>query len=247
MKNSMIGLSGILLLLAACKSSGDPKTDPNSVSRRYNRPATEVWTAATAAIQALELRIEEDRHDALGGELRGLRATGDEVRLQVKSADEQSSVVTISIEDGDKNMAELIHKHIERHLGTGTAKTGFYGGNRWEQSVDASLAQCIVAAERAFEAIGFSVTNRDIHENWADLLARRSGSSTVLVHLETPQAPQNAPQGQQPPAAKTPPANGSSGERKGQVKVSVVAGTARSDDNEEVLQRFRQEFERMLR
>lgn len=238
MKKSIIGLSGILVLLSACKSSGDSKSDANAVSRRYNRPATEVWTAATAALQALELTIEEDKHDALGGELTGLRATGDEVRLLVRSVDDQGAVVSVSVEEGDKNMAEIIHGHIARHLGTSTARTGFYGGNKWEHTFDATLAPCIVAAERAFEAIGFTVTNRDIHENRADLMARRSGSAAILVHFETaPQQPQDRAQAN----------GGTASERRSQVKASFVAGTARSEDNEELLQRFRQEFERLLR
>ena len=248
-KTTMSGLSGaLLLLLGACGAfDSDSKTEANSVVRRYSRPAQEVWTAVTSALQALDLRIEEDRHDALGGKLRGVRATGDEVIIRVKSIDEQSSQASVAVEEGDRNMAEIIHSHIAKSLGAGTAKTSFYGGNRVEQTYDSSLSRCIVAAERACEAVGFTVTSRDIHESWADLMARRAGSSSILIHLESPQAQEK---GQAPDkGAAAPPANGGGipSDKKEKVKVSFIVGTMRSEDNEEVLTRLRQEFDRIVR
>jgi uncharacterized protein DUF3568 len=247
MNKTLIGLSGALLLLGACKAfDSGSKTEANAVTRKYARPASDVWNAVTSALQALDLRIEEDQHDALGGNLKGVRATGDEVIVKVKSIDEQSAYASVAIEEGDRNMAEIIHSQIAKNLGAGSAKTGFYGGNRLEQTYEASLARGVLAAERACEAVGFSVTNRDIHENWADLMARRSGSATILVHLETMQDPAQGKPGQAPPAG----ANGGTGvpsDRKVQVKVSFIVGTMRSDENEELLHRLRQEFERILR
>jgi len=143
-------------------------------------------------------------------------------------------------------MAEIIHSQIAKNLGSGSAKTSFYGGNRVEQTYEASLARCVMAAERACEAIGYSMTNRDIHEYWADLMARRATSSTVLIHLETPQPQEKAPAAGQPPPA----ANGSSGvpsDKKAQVKVSFIVGTMQTEDNQEILNRLKQEFERILR
>ena len=249
MRKTLTGLSGALLLLGACSwfDSGS-KTEANSVMRRYPRPAADVWTAVTSALQALDLRIEQDKHDALGGDLRGIRATGDEVIVKVKSIDEQNSQVSVAVEEGDRNMADIIHSQIAKNLGGGSAKSSFYGGNRIEQTYDASLARCVMAAERACEAVGFSVTNRDIHENSADLMARRAGASSVLVHLEGAQD-QKDKDGK--PGAQ-PPANGSSGtgvpsDKQTKVKVSFIVGTMRNDDNEEVLGRLRQEFERILR
>jgi hypothetical protein len=247
-KTTMTGLSGALLvLLGACGAfDSGSKTDVNAVVRRYARPAPDVWNGVTAALQGLDLRIEEDQHDSLGGKLRGVRATGDEVIVKVKSLDEQNSQVSVAVEEGDRNMAEIIHSNIAKNLGTGSAKTSFYGGNRIEATYDASLARCVMAAERACEASGYTVTNRDIHENWADLMARRAASSTVLIHLETPQPQEKAAPGQEAPKG----ANGGTGvpsDRKAQVKVSFIVGTMRSEENEEVLNRLRQEFERILR
>jgi hypothetical protein len=248
MRKTLTGLSGALVLLGACSwFDSSSKTEANAVVRRYARPAPELWTAVTSALQSLDLRIEEDRHDSLGGKLRGVRATGDEVIVHVKSIDEQSSQASIAVEEGDRNMAEIIHSQIAKNLGAGSAKTSFYGGNRVEQTYDASLARCVMAAERACEAVGFSVTSRDIHESWADLMARRAGSASILIHMEiVPPPEKDKAQAATPP----PPANGGTGvpsDKKEKIKVSFIVGTMRTDDNEEVLHRLRQEFDRILR
>ena len=252
MMKSMVLLCGTLLMLGACKSS-ESKAQANAVMRRYNRPAPEVWSAVTSALQSLDLRIDEGRHDALGGELTGARATGDEVLVDVKSIDENTSQVSVAVADGNRNMAEIIHSQIGKYLGTSTAKTGFYGGNRWEGTYDTTLARAIMAAERAFEAMGFQVSNREIKETSADLMGRRPGTQAILLRLEsgTP-AGQPAAGGQpgaQPPAGQ-PPANGkapASADKAGPLKVSIIVGTSRSEDNDEILQRFKTEFERFLR
>jgi len=240
MNRSMTFLSGALMLLGACKSY-DAKSDANSASRRFNRPAPEVLSSVTAALASLDLRIEEDRHDALGGDLIAVRATKEPVKVNVKSIDDTSSQVTVSVGTGDRNLADIILTQVAKNLGTGTAKTSFYGGSRWEQVYESSLARCIVAAERACETLGFSVTNRDIHENVADLMARR-GSSSILLHFEA--VPAGAAPGQtpQPPAGAGVPSD-----HRGQVKVSFVAGTMRTEENEEILQRVRNEFDRLVR
>ena len=249
MRKTLIGVSGaLLLLLGACSAfNSGSKTEANAVTRRYARPAPDVWTAVTSSLQGLDLRIEEDRHDALGGKLKGVRATGDEVIVKVKSIDEQNAQVSVAVEEGDRNMAEIIHSQIAKNLGSGSAKSSFYGGNKVEQTYDASLARCVMAAERACEAVGFSVSNRDIHESWADLMARRAGSSTVLIHLETQEKEKDqAKPGTQPPATT----NGGTGvpsDKNAKGKVSFIVGTMRTEDNEEVLNRLRQEFERILR
>jgi hypothetical protein len=241
MNKSMALLSGaLLLLLGACKSS-DTKAEANSITKRYGRPATEVVSALTMALTSLDLRIEEDRHDALGGELTAVRANRDEVRVDVKSIDETSTQVSVVVGEGDRNLADIVHAQLAKNLGTGTAKSSFYGGSRWEQVYNSSLARCVVAAERACEATGFQVTHRDIHESVADLMARRGGS-TVLLHFETAAVPP-APGQPAPPVG----GGGVPSDRQGQVKVSFVVGTSKTEDNEEILQRIRNEFDRLIR
>jgi Protein of unknown function (DUF3568) len=242
MNKSMALLSGALLLLGACKTS-ETKVEANSITKRYARPAPEVMSALTMALTSLDLRIEEDRHDALGGTMTAARANKDQVKVNVKSIDETSTQVTVAVGEGDRNLSDIIHSQIAKNLGTGTAKSSFYGGSRWEQVYDTSLARCIMAGERACEAGGFTVTNRDIHETVADMMARR-GTSTVLLHFEAVPVPSVAQPGQAPP-----PVGGGTmpSDKRSQVKVSFVVGTSRTEDNEETLQRLRNEFDRLIR
>ena len=247
MMKTMVLLCGGLLLMAACKTS-ESKAQANAVMKRYNRPAPEVWSAVTSALQSLDLRIDEGRHDALGGPLTGTRATGDAVMVDVKSVDETTSQVSVSVADGNRNMADIIHSQIGKYLGTSTAKTGFFGGNRWEGTYDTTLARAMMSAERAFEAMGFTVTNREIKETSADVMARRPGTQAILLRLESGTSGQPAagaaPAGQAPAnGGARPPAS----EKAGPLKVSIIVGTSRSEDNEELLQRFKTEFERFLR
>jgi len=241
MNKSTTLLSGLLLLLGACKTS-DPGAEANSVNRRYSRPASEVFPALISALNSLDLRIEEARHDALGGELTAVRATREPVHVLVKSVDETTTQVTISVGAGDRNLADILHAQLAKNLGTGAAKSSFYGGNRWEQIYESSLARCVVTAERACEAMGFTVSNRDIHELSADLMARRGPSSTILLHFESVPAPVTGAQA--PPAPAN--ANGVPSDRRGQVKASFIVGTQRTDDHEEILQRLRNEFDRLI-
>ena len=73
-------------------------------------------------------------------------------------------------------------------------------------------------------------------------MARRPGTQAILLHMESAGL---APVGQ-PPAANggaRPPTS----EKAGTLKVSIIVGTSRSEDNEELLQRFKTEFERFLK
>jgi hypothetical protein len=241
MNKSTALMCGALLLLGACKSS-ESKQEANAITKRYGRPAPDVMSALTMALTSLDLRIEEDRHDALGGTMVASRANKDKVNVNVKSIDETSTQVTVGVGEGDRNLADIIHSQIAKNLGTGTARSSFFGGSRWEQVYESSLARCIVAAERACDTLGFTVTHRDIHESVADLMARR-GSSTILLHFEA--VPSAAPAPGQP----APPVGGGGvpTDKRGQVKVSFIVGTSRTEENEETLQRLRNEFDRLVR
>jgi hypothetical protein len=240
MNKSTALLSVALLLLGACKST-DSKVEANSITKKYARPAPEVMSAITMALTSLDLRIEEDRHDALGGTMTAARANKEPVRVKVESIDETSTSVTVGVGEGDRNLADIIHAQIGKNLGTGTAKTSFFGGSRWEQVYDTSLARCIMAAERACEALNYTVTSRDIHEMIADLMARR-GTSTILLHFDA------VPAGPPVPGQPAPPINGGiPSDKRTQVKVSFIVGTSRTEDNEETLGRLRGEFDRLIR
>jgi hypothetical protein len=94
----------------------DLGTGLNTVEREYSRIPADVVAAAARALPALEVRIESQMHDALGGQLQGRRATGDAVTVTVKGALPGTSAVTVRVDPGDRNLANLVHDRIAREL-----------------------------------------------------------------------------------------------------------------------------------
>ncbi|HXG60778.1 MAG TPA: DUF3568 family protein [Planctomycetota bacterium] len=237
----------LLLGLTACRGMGifgteaaprNGEAPANAAVRRYPRSTEDVWSAVAAAMQSLDLRIESDRHDALGGELVARRANDERVSVRARSLDEASTQVTVSVGAGDRNLAEIVQNHIGRHLGgAGVARTGFFGGSTLERSYDANVAKAVIAAERAAEELGLEITHRDIRDASAEVVARKAGVGPVLVRVET--AARNGD-------ARRNGDRAADAER-GPVRVTFVAGTRRSEENEALLQDLRTSFERFLR
>src|SRR5471032_868783 len=106
-------LSVLLLALAACDDSNkssvtkqnDLGTGLNTVTRQYSKSTADTWAAAEAALLSQDLKIESNRHDAMGGDLQARRANGEKVEIRVRSLDLHSSDVSIRVEPGNRNMA----------------------------------------------------------------------------------------------------------------------------------------------
>lgn len=120
-------LALLLLLVGSCDRARPPQVAPptsdlgtglNTVDRKYARPAADVFKAASMALKALELKIESEKADALGGEITARRATDDKVAVTVKSIDSTMTSVSVRVAPGDRNMANSIHAKIAAELGT---------------------------------------------------------------------------------------------------------------------------------
>ena len=73
MKASFLTLFSAALALAGCSSS-EPSDSAssagvNSVTRRYAKPASDVYDAALSTVKSYDLTVDSDRHDNMGGEL----------------------------------------------------------------------------------------------------------------------------------------------------------------------------------
>jgi hypothetical protein len=113
-------------LLAACRGGSErrePEKAADTVERTYGRPAEETWAAILSALRELRLTVESDHHDALGGDLVGRRGNKDRDRILVRarSVDPRSTLVSVSLEPGDRNLAEIIHRRIGERLGMGVS------------------------------------------------------------------------------------------------------------------------------
>ena len=112
-----------LLLPAACDrgepgvpATRDLGTGLNTVDREHARPPGDLVDAALRALPALELKVESEKRDALGGEIVARRATGDKVSVAVKGAAPGSCRVSVRVDPGDRNLANLVHDRIAREL-----------------------------------------------------------------------------------------------------------------------------------
>jgi hypothetical protein len=100
------------------------------------------------------------------------------------------------------------------------------------------VAKAVIAAERAAEELGLEVTHRDIRDASAEVVARKVGVGPVLIRVETAAARNGDARRNGDRAADA---------ERGPVRVTFVAGTRRSEENEALLQDLRTSFERFLR
>ncbi|MBI2930928.1 MAG: DUF3568 family protein [Planctomycetes bacterium] len=120
-----LDLLGLWIALAGVSACGmtERKTDssagPSTVEREYAKPMSDVWAAAMDTLKAYELSISEDRRDALGGEILARRADDTQVRISLRSIDEERTRTFVRVEPGDRYLANLIQDRIGRKLGFG--------------------------------------------------------------------------------------------------------------------------------
>src|SRR6185295_1060853 len=150
-------ISAILVLaiapLGACRGN-DLGSGANTLDREYAKPASDVSKAVRQSAESADLRVVSDNHDQMGGELVAARGDGKEVRIVVKSIDQKSARVTVRVEPGDRDLANLMHERIAGNLGMGTAKAGWWnGGNSLDATYNSDLPTCMTSARRTMAAL----------------------------------------------------------------------------------------------
>ncbi len=227
MRILMTGGAALVLVMAACRGDdrsdvsrrGDLGTGLNTVDRKYGKGAEDVRAAAASALKDQDLHIESDRHDNLGGEIIARRAGGDKVTVQIRSLDAKSSDVSVRVDPGNRNMADLIHEKIADKLGLKEAKPAFFGGNSVEGTYSSALEACVSAAEGACRKLDLTVTNRQIDAASAVVDAREQNSSPVQFRMK------KVDDG---------------------TKVTFIAGREKSDAMKGLAERMKAEFDRHL-
>ncbi|MBV8880729.1 MAG: DUF3568 family protein [Planctomycetaceae bacterium] len=113
------------LAVAGCDKKETAKVTPatrdlgtglNTVEKTYARAPADMVPVVQRTLQELELKIDSEKYDNLGGETVALRATGQKVTVGIKGLDSRSCGVSIRVEPGDRNLANLIHGRIAEHL-----------------------------------------------------------------------------------------------------------------------------------
>jgi len=172
--------------LAACgsphpkHSSGtDPEAGPRKVERDYAKPVAEVWRAARAALEDLQLTLDDDRHDQLGGTIVARRATGDRLTVEVAGLDEHRSRVVVQVDPGTETLAITVHDKITEHLGLSKAKTSHFGGNSASGRYTCTLSRAASAAEQVVRKLGLELLSIDVREEQATVEARNEVSLPI--------------------------------------------------------------------
>jgi len=180
-----LSVSLMALCLAACgaadrkHSSGDRNEDPRKVERDYGKPAAEVWRAALAVMEALELTIDDDRHDQLGGRIVARRASGDRLLVDVRSLDEHRSKVVVDVDPGNGNLATTVHDKLTEQLGLSKAKASRFGGNSATGRYACTLSRAAGAAEQVVRRLGLELLSIDVREQSATVDARDDASIPI--------------------------------------------------------------------
>jgi hypothetical protein len=174
-------------------------------------------------VKDLDLRVENDQHDALGGQMTAQRANKDSVVIEARSVDPATLQVSVAVDPGDRSMAQIVQDKIADRLGarTGVTRTGFDTGSRVEGTYDQKLDACVAAARKAAEVLKLTNPQEEIHDTWAKVESRQTDAIPMTVRME-----------------RTP---------KDQTHVVFTAGTGPADDNRVLAARLKAEFERHLK
>jgi uncharacterized protein DUF3568 len=84
----------------------------------YGVPLADVWPRVLAAIESLQLHIEVQRIDGLGGEIQARRPNGTKVQVDLKPTGDHSTSVSVRVGFwGDREMSERVQRNIRQQVG----------------------------------------------------------------------------------------------------------------------------------
>lgn len=84
----------------------------------YGVPLADVWPRALAAVESLQLHIDRQYLDGIGGRIESRRADGTPVRVWLQPNGDYSTSVSVRVGDlGDREQSELVQRAIRKQLG----------------------------------------------------------------------------------------------------------------------------------
>jgi len=226
---SHFAVSGLALLLAACSHEGsspsaksDWGTGLNTIERTYSRPASDTVDAAVSSLESLELTVDRNRHDDMGGEIVARRGDRSKVTVNVTAVDKKNCKASVRVDPGDSTLATLIHEKIADKLGMASAKAALFGGNTEDYPYDADLASGIGAADRTVKALGWNLTGKVVKTGEAQIEARAEDSTPIRIRLESMK------------------------DRVFPLKATFIAGHGNTEGGKALIGRMHEEFDRQL-
>ena len=84
----------------------------------YGIPLADAWPRALAGVESLQLHIDKQHIDGLGGDIHARRADGTKVLVYLQPKGEYSTGISVRVGDlGDREQSERIHRSIRKQLG----------------------------------------------------------------------------------------------------------------------------------
>jgi hypothetical protein len=84
----------------------------------YGIPLADVWPRALAAVEGLQLHIDRQRIDGLGGEIQARRPDGTNVQVDLKPTGDHSTSISVRVGFwGDREMSERVQRAIRQQIG----------------------------------------------------------------------------------------------------------------------------------
>ena len=84
----------------------------------YGIPLADVWPRALSAVESLQLHIDRQHVDGLGGNIEARRADGTPVHVFLKPSGEHSTRISVRVGTwGDRLQSERIQRTIRQQLG----------------------------------------------------------------------------------------------------------------------------------
>jgi hypothetical protein len=84
----------------------------------YGLPLADVWPRALAAVESLQLHIDRQMIDGLGGDIESRRADGTKVRVCLKPSGDHSTSVSVRVGGmGDREQSERVQRTIRQQVG----------------------------------------------------------------------------------------------------------------------------------
>jgi Protein of unknown function (DUF3568) len=84
----------------------------------YGIPLADAWPRTLAAVESLQLHIDTQYIDGLGGDIAARRADGTSVQVLLKPKGEYSTSISVRVGNfGDREQSERVQRSIRKQLG----------------------------------------------------------------------------------------------------------------------------------
>ncbi len=83
----------------------------------YSIPIEQAWPSTLTALESLQLTVNEQHMDSLGGKIEAQRTNGTAVKVHLTPVGERSTSITVRVGRGSKPKSQRIHNTISKQIG----------------------------------------------------------------------------------------------------------------------------------